>query len=88
VSSTNFHYKQKESSECCFALWKSLVPLFLAIIAMIELHLETKTNACVGAQSSVLAHTAYLESLNLFQLTTILIHLFYSQWTNVYVKNK
>jgi hypothetical protein len=36
----------------------------------------------------LLAHTAYLESLNLSQLTTILVHLNYSQWTKVYVKNK
>jgi len=36
----------------------------------------------------LLAHTAYLESLNLSQLTTILILLFYSQWMKVYVKNK
>jgi hypothetical protein len=37
---------------------------------------------------SLLAHITYLEYLNINQLTTILIHLFYSQWMNVYVKNK
>jgi hypothetical protein len=34
----------------------------------------------------LLMHTAYLESLNLSQLTSILIHLFYSQWMNVFVQ--
>jgi hypothetical protein len=36
----------------------------------------------------LLAHTTYLQYLNPNQLTTIVIHLFYSQWMNVYVKNK
>jgi len=34
----------------------------------------------------LLMHTACLESLNLSQLTSILIHLFYSKWMNVFVK--
>jgi len=36
----------------------------------------------------LLVHTIYHEHLNPNQLTTILIHLFYSQWMNVYVKNE
>ncbi len=35
----------------------------------------------------LLVHTIYHEHLNPNQLTTIFIHLFYSQWMNVYVKN-
>jgi hypothetical protein len=77
VLSTNFHYKQKESSECYFALWKSLVSGY---------HRDGRASPGDEQQMPVLAHnlpllahTAYLESLNLSQLTTILVHLNYSQ---------